>query len=578
MAGPWEQFQTQPQAPAAPAGPWTRFQTAPAAAPPVDLRRSSQQPIDNLAWYRARYGEPEAGVDFGTIRRQEDPEGARAWDDYAAGVLPDYGTTDGWDDQSNLIPISGPGQFLRRAVNSATLGWSDEIAGLLGGDTERERQLLEGYAVASPMGARAADLVGGAATAVVPGGAIARGATTGSRILRGATAGAGVGAVAGAGLSDADTWQGRLEGARNAAIPAGVIGGAIPVVAPAVARSLRGIIPDRATLPNGLPTSDDLRAAANSRFDRADNAGLIVPQGELSNFYINARRTALDMGADLDPGPGVQSNTPLSAGLLRRIDAATSSAGLPPGLQRSYDLRELSRIREAAGGAARNFSNPHDQSVAMAIRDQFDDWLDGLDASSVVAGNPQEALAALTEARDLWRRMRRTEVLEQLENTAELRSASSPRSQEMIFRDLVRRMAENPRQMRGFTEQEQALIRNVATGGPVRQVLEMFARFAPSGFFPQLLAGVGVGTGNVPLVALSAGGLLARGGVNRSISNSIDALNRELRLGPQSGQPAGTDALIRALTSANISQTPQETQALVPSMIQLLRGQPLPVR
>jgi hypothetical protein len=246
MAGPWEQFQTQAPAPAA--GPWTQFQQTPGS---VDLRRPPV--VDDVTWFRQTYGRdpisadqagtndpasfrrtfgfdpvgPQApsgalGEDPYAIRAQLDPEGHAAYQASNLSQLPQENTGN-WN-ADNLIPISGLAQFLRSVRHGATLGFDDDIYNAAGGNGALLNQLLEGYRVASPMGAAAGEMLGAAATSAVPGGWALRGGTTAAQAARGAAVGAGISGLQAAGEATGTP----EERARAALIPAlvgGVTGG-----------------------------------------------------------------------------------------------------------------------------------------------------------------------------------------------------------------------------------------------------------------------------------------------------------------------------------------------------------------
>lgn len=592
-----------PQAGAAPAAPPPGF----VLDPPVDLRRPAV--VDDETWFRQTYGRnPVSADEAGTndpasfrarygfdpvappgqegralgddpygIRAVVDPEGHAAYQAQLQQGMPDYGGTNQWD-ESQLIPISGPGQFLRRAVNSATLGWSDEIAGLLGGNTDVERQLLQGYEVANPMAARAADLVGGAVTAAIPGGAITRGATTASRVARGAAAGAAVGAASGAGHTDADWsqqgWSDRAQGALAAAIPTSVIGGAIPVVAPYIARNLRGIIPERAgAVADELPTTADMRTASQAAYQRADDAGLVVGQGNYQDFALNAYQRMLDEGLPARPE--------IARALVPRAAALTDLVLLEAG-RVAHSLTDLEQLRRIISNAA-SATDPTEQRLALVLRDQVDDWLDSLTPGQVIAGNPQEAAAALREARGLWSRMRKTELIEGIENRAQISVGQSVNAAgvEQALRREFGNLAKNTRAMSRFTPEERDAIMAVVNGGALDGLLRRLATFAPRGFFSTALGVMGASTVNPAMLGLSVAGEGALRFRNARTLRRVGELNSVVRRGPEAagGQPTGTNELIRLLTSANSSQTPEEARQRVPSLVQLLSGgQPLPVR
>jgi len=607
MAGPWEQYQTQPAAPAQ--GPWTQYQTQPSEG--VDLRRPAA--VDDVTWFRQTYGrdpissdqagtnDPEAfrrtfgfdpvgpqapngvlGEDPYALRAQLDPEGHAAYQAQLQQGMPRT-TTAGWDEQG-FDTNNTPTDWLRQ-LGQGIFGLGDEAEGALGGlgsflrgegwqsgydrNVTSARSEIAEFENANPTAATVLELAGAAPTALIPGmSAAARGVTTLGRVARGAAAGTAAGGLTGFGLGEGSPLE-RLPSTIQGAGPGGVLGGLLPLAAPLVSRvltgrsggsALTGLVPEsaEATAARGgvlsTPmTTDELRTAGQAAYRRADDAGVIVPQGELSDFYINARRQALDLGADLDPGAGVASNTPMSAGVLRRIDAATSNAGMPEGLLRSYDLQELSRIREAINGAAANYANPHDQKIAVMLRDEFDEWLDNLSPSQIVAGNIDEATAALREARNLWGRYRRSGILDQIQERA-LDAVGANYSQAGLQTALRQqfRALKNSKKFSSFTIEERAIIDDIARGAPLENTLRRLSVFAPRGAFTQMFALGGVMLNSPLMIGATVAGEAARRASSALTSNSVDRLRRVVGGGaggvlpPSFGTQRGVQGLLGA--------------------------------
>lgn len=552
----------------------------------VDLTR--QAAVDDVTWFRNTYGRdpisadqagtndpasfrrtfgfdpvgPQApngvlGEDPFAIRAQLDPEGHAAYQAQLQQGMPRT-TTAGWDEQG-FDTNNSPVDWLRQA-GQGVFGLGDELEGALGGlgsffrgqgfqpgydrSVTNARGEIAEFENANPTTATLLELAGAVPTAFVPGmAAAARGATTLSRVGRGILAGGATGAATGFGLGEGSPAE-RLPSTLQGLLPGAAVGGLLPLAAPAVSRlitgrsggsALAGVIPEsaddtaqRSILARQPMTTEELGDAGRAAYRRADDAGVIVPQNELAGFYIDARRRALDLGADLDPGPGVASNTPMSAGVLRRIDAATSNAGLPPGLSRSYDLQELSRIRESINGAAGNYANPHDQKIAVMLRDEFDEWLDNLNPNQIVAGNVDEATAALREARNLWGRYRRSEILDQMQERA-LNAVGANFTQagaQTALRQQFRALANNPKQFNRFPLDEQAAIIEIVRGGSMENALRRLGVFAPRGFFSTMFAFGGATTGNLPMMALSAVGEGARRASGAMTDNNISRLRR----------------------------------------------------
>jgi hypothetical protein len=162
--------------------------------------------------------------------------------------------------------ISGVESALRSGYQGLTLGWGEELdAGLaaalpfldraatapaqkgdpdtLGGRYQRALERYRGrYAAAreaNPTTSQAAELIGAAvpALATAGGSAAAQGAGLGTRMLAGARAAAPLGAVYGAGASEADDMVGVAQDAALGGLAAGALGGAAPAIGSALGRA-----------------------------------------------------------------------------------------------------------------------------------------------------------------------------------------------------------------------------------------------------------------------------------------------------------------------------------------------------
>lgn len=112
------------------------------------------------------------------------------------------------------------------AVDAASFGFADDIAGLFDEDTGRELADARRYAQRQDPGSFAIGEAGGSLPSMLlPGVSQGRGATTGARVAGGALEGAGWGALEGVGRSDADTLTGRLQDALPGALGGAVLGG-----------------------------------------------------------------------------------------------------------------------------------------------------------------------------------------------------------------------------------------------------------------------------------------------------------------------------------------------------------------
>lgn len=571
---PWR---NDPVAPPAAAAPWA---ADPAAAQPIDLTRPpAEMPVDNLAWYRARYGEPAEGVDFGTIRRQEDPAGAQAWDNYAAGVLPDYGTTAGWDEQG-FDTNNSPVDWLRQA-GQGFFGLGDELEGAIGGiggilrgqgfqpaydrSVTNARGEIAEFENANPTAATVLELAGAVPTAFVPGmAAAARGVSTAGRFLRAGTAGAAAGGLTGFGLAEGSPSE-RLPGALQGAVPGAVAGGLLPLAAPAVARALTGrsggsaltgFVPESAetTAQRSMlarnATTEDWRQTGQAAYQRADEAGVAVGPQAYNDFVAG-----IDDAIRNEPGGLLhQALTPRSWAVY---DELYSLAG-----RDQYTIQDLDVIRRLANAAATSVDRT-DARTGRIIRNQLDDWFETLTPENIVAGDVAAASAALREARDAWGRYRRSELLDQIQERAEdavganFTQAGLQTALRQQFRALKR-----SRQFSLFTLEEQAAINDIVRGAPLENALRRLGTFAPRGFFSNVFALGGIMSMDPLMMGATAVGEVARRASGAMTENSVARLGDLVRrTGTVPVQPSfGTQsATLGALTAGQAYALPRQS-------------------
>jgi len=291
------------------------------------------------------------------VTQQPQPAGSPNWtgpgpapqvpDETPAGMTP---TTTEQDldaaiaDRLNIefnrrFPAESLAQTLRMLAQGVSFGWSDEIAGWLGGDTEFERRRVEQFREANPTAATLIELVGALPAAAIP---ILGGARAGSMLLRAGTAGVAAGAqgaLYGAGTA---TEGNRAAGALAAAIPSAALGVAAPVLAPVIARSVSaaygairhpfrgtqaaapGLVPSaRVTQATqfGIPLTRG-QATGNLAQQAREQAMINVARGDSAAFRL---RTFMDSQNEAirDAANGIATGL---SGMLRR-PVATREAG-----------------------------------------------------------------------------------------------------------------------------------------------------------------------------------------------------------------------------------------------------------
>lgn len=272
---------------------------------------------------------------------------------------------------------------------------------------------------------------------LLPGG---RAQSTAGRVGEGALAGSIGGTVYG-GLED-ESVMGAMEGGAFGALA----GGALPLMLRpfqgAGTESVRRFA-DRA------PTLDDLRGQADALFAQGDNA--VMPRAGLTQAAPSIAGQAARQGMD-------EMLTPQSARAVSRI--ADEAANVDPNIS----FRDLDILRRQAQVPASNMQNRTESAIGSQLVDQIDDIIEQSDPA--LGG-------AISKARDLWGRMRRTEQINKAIASAEDTASGYENGLRIEFRKILK----DPKKRRGFSPDEIAAMERVSRGTAVSNILRQVGRF-----------------------------------------------------------------------------------------------------
>lgn len=457
------------------------------------------------------------------------------------------------------MATTGPGDALQRGMmQGATFGLADEItAGLMtpiemgvrafrgddagsgfgervsnayGAVLDDQRGQLSAAREAHPGMAVAGDVAGAMAT----GGQLMRGGATllsgaqptyASMAGRGAAEGALYGAAHGFGAGEGakDRATGAAMGAGIGAITGGAFG----------AYGARGA---QRGAEQTIPSTDALRQQANALYQQADQAGVVVnprPYSSMVDDLVgNMQRTGID--------PTIH---PKATAALNRLVQARDQP---------LRLQDIDTLRRVVGSAAKSV-DPDERRIASMMIDRMDDFIDKLGPQDVSGGDVRSAAQAIRQARDLWSRFRKGEVVENLAERAGVRGSNfSGSGQENALRSEFRTLSRNPKKMRGFSADEKAAIKRVAQGGPVENAARALGRFAPTGVVSTgLSGGMGYAVGGpVGSAALMGAGLAGRGAATAMTRRNAALASALIRSGGQMPSPAQLTGPQRALIEA----------------------------
>lgn len=215
-----------------------------------------------------------------------------------------------------------------------------------------------------------------------------------------------------------------------------------------------------------IPTVGDLEAQSRALYDSAKQRGVLVSHNVFDNAINNITRKAQSFPIDEQLTPGA----------FRALQRLNEMRGT------SVDLEDLDNLRKIIGMAAGS-NVKADRAAAMQMMDEFDNFMNGLKPADVLAGDPQAAMSDILKARSLWSRKAKAETIEQIFERARnaVGANYTAAGMQTAIRQQFRTIANNPKELRRFTQAEQATIKEIVRGTTGENLLRLIGKFAPRG-------------------------------------------------------------------------------------------------
>lgn len=270
-----------------------------------------------------------------------------------------------------------------------------------------------------------------------------------ARALKGA---AGAGVAGGVyGFNEGEGGFGpRFENAKNVGLISGALGAATPFAVRGVERFLdkRAAAAAKNAAIKNAPDGDALRAMAGPIFQRADQVDL--PRAPLAAATQQASQAISPRGVN----PGLM---PRTAALM---DEMTDMATDPASTVKFGELNDLRRMTAAARG---DFTNPTDQMGGGIIADAIDNFVDSVDPA---------LSKEISEARNMWSRLRKSELIEEAFMKAENQASGF----ENGLRVQIRAILNNKKKRAGFTAAEIDAMEQIVRGTKFGNILKKVSK------------------------------------------------------------------------------------------------------
>jgi hypothetical protein len=256
------------------------------------------------------------------------------------------------------------------------------------------------------------------------------------------------------------------------------------------------------------PTVQELKGQAGQQYKFAEDVGAVFKKNSYNQFANKLETTLAKEGLDKTLQPRVY------AALERIKDTKNSNVSLE-------NMEILRRIGQAAGSSV----DASERRLASIMVDNLDDFVENAQPAQLSKGS-SEAVRALTDARELWKRAKKTEIIDDLVASADVRAEANYTQSgiENALRRKLVNLADNPKKLRAFSKEEQELIKSTAKGGSVQNSLRLLGKLAPTG---AVSAGVSGGAGYAIFGPYGAVGLPIVGGSARKGAELLGLRNIE---------------------------------------------------
>jgi hypothetical protein len=392
----------------------------------------------------------QARIDQGFEDSKPDPVNRGQYNPVASGML------FGFDDEL-FAGVLSPVEMAKRKI------MGQDRASLSESYTDLQRKFDQdksAYRERNPVSSTLQEAAGG----IVSGGGLMKSGLTmmgrlGKGVIPAVTGGAIDGAAYSAlvGAGEANPGQ-RVQGALDAAPTGAVIGGALGGTGQAVGRAIAKWRANR----TAAPSIDDLANQAKGLYAQADQAGTQIRPQAMRQLAMQVKAAADKFNDRLRP-----QTVGVAKDFVRFLDGKPVS------------LREFDEFRQVVGNAMKGAAKDDIRTLSR-IKDAVDDFADNIQPGQVT-GDPQ-GFKFLREARDAYRRKSKAETIARIMDLADVNTGQYTQSgaANTIRREFAK-LYKNQREMRAFSAEEKALIRQIARGDTASGLTRFLAKFDPKG-------------------------------------------------------------------------------------------------
>ncbi len=269
-------------------------------------------------------------------------------------------------------------------------------------------------------------------------------------------------------------------------------------------------------LKSAAPTIDGLKEAARGIYNELDSLGITINPRSINRLSNQLKALAKKEGFNKRIHPKVSA-------VLDEFENVRNSP---------QTLTEVDTLRKIARGAASSIE-PSEARLGAILIEHIDDTLDNLKNANFANPSKVDIGAKFKDARQLWSRAKKSELLEEAFTKASLQASGFENGIRVQFRSILN----NKKKRRGFTPEELSTMRQVVKGGTAENIAKMIGRF---GFSEGQASNMLMGSLGV------AGGAVLGGPAGAVAVPLIGQLSRTLAQKLTRRGAEGADAIVKA--------------------------------
>lgn len=239
----------------------------------------------------------------------------------------------------------------------------------------------------------------------------------------------------------------------------GLVGGiGLPVAGVIIKEAGKSLVTKSAKkmLNEVAPTTQGLKEAARNVYRELDNLGVTIDSSGTARLSKQLQAVAKKEGFNARIHPKVAA----------ALDEFSGVGG------KAQTLSEVDVLRKVAKAAA-NSVDPDEKRLGSRLVSEIDDFLDNVGPSNLKGKGASDVSLKYRDARQLWRRVKKSEMLEEAFDKASLQASGFENGIRVQFRSILN----NKKKSAGFTADELAAMRVVVKGTSMQNLAKMLGRF-----------------------------------------------------------------------------------------------------